>query len=48
MGDKRGYMTNSRLKLLGFYVPFNSQGHVGIGPHHCHLWESSQHRADSL
>ena len=22
-----------------FYVPFNSQGHIGTGPQHCHLWE---------
>ena len=23
---------------LGFYVPFNIQGHIGRGPQHCHLW----------
>ena len=23
------------------YIPFNSQGHIGTGPHHCHLWESN-------
>ena len=22
---------------LGFYIPFNRQGHIGTGPQHCHL-----------
>ena len=26
---------------LGFNVPFNSQGHIGTGPQHCHLWDSN-------
>ena len=26
---------------LGFYVPFNSQGHIGTGPQNCHLWDSN-------
>ena len=29
---------------LGFYVPFNSQGHIGTGPQNCHLWDSNPHR----
>ena len=33
---------------FGFYAPFNSQGHIGIGPLHYHLWESNTHRGDSL
>ena len=24
---------------LGFYVPFNSHGHIGTGPQNCHLWD---------
>ena len=31
-----------------FYVPFNSQGHIGKGPQHSHLWESNPHRGDSM
>ena len=23
---------------LGFYILFNSQGHIGTGPQKCHLW----------
>ena len=34
-------MTKSKL---GFYVPFNSQGHIGTGPQNCHLWDSNPHR----
>ena len=26
---------------LGFYIPFNSQGHIGTGSKHCHLWDSN-------
>ena len=29
---------------LGFYVPFNSQGHMGTGPQNCHLWDSNPQR----
>ena len=29
---------------LGFYVPFNSQGHIGTGPQNCHLWDSNPQR----
>ena len=29
---------------LGFYVPFNSQGHIGTGPENCHLWDSNSQR----
>ena len=38
MGD-----TRSKSKL-GFYVPFNSQGHIGTGPQNCHLWDSNPQR----
>ena len=26
---------------LGFYIPFNSQGHIGTGLQNCHLWDSN-------
>ena len=29
---------------LGFYVPFNSKGHIGTGPQNCHLWDSNPQR----
>ena len=29
---------------LGFYIPFNSQGHIGTGPQNCHLWDSNPQR----
>ena len=29
---------------LGFYVPFNSRGHIERGPQHCHLWGSKPQR----
>ena len=29
---------------LEFNVPFNSQGHIGTGPQHCHLWDSNLQR----
>ena len=29
---------------LGFYVPFNSQGHIGTGLQNCHLWDSNPQR----
>ena len=35
--------TGQRSKL-GFYVPFNSQGHIGTGPQNCHLWDSNPQR----
>ena len=47
--------TNERVTVWGneksqpgFHIPFNSQGHIGTGPQHCHLWESNPHRGDSL
>ena len=31
------------------YIPFNSQGHIGIGPQHWHLWGfNNPHRGDIL
>ena len=36
-------LQRSKLKL-GFYVPFNSQGHIGTGPQNCHLWDSNPQR----
>ena len=36
-------MEGQRSKL-GFYVPFNSQGHIGTGPQNCHLWDSNPQR----
>ena len=38
---KLQYLTKSKL---GFYVPFNSQGHIGTGPQNCHLWDSNPQR----
>ena len=35
---------NGRKSKLGFYVPFNSQGHIGTGPQNCHLWDSNPQR----
>ena len=35
------YNTKSKLE---FYVPFNSQGHIGTGPQNCHLWDSNPQR----
>ena len=32
---------SSQRSKLGFYVPFNSQGHIGTGPQNCHLWDSN-------
>ena len=34
----------SAWSKLGFYVPFNSQGHIGTGPQNCHLWDSNPQR----
>ena len=34
----------SQRSKLGFYVPFNSQGHIGTGPQNCHLWDSNPQR----
>ena len=34
----------SSKSKLGFYVPFNSQGHIGTGPQNCHLWDSNPQR----
>ena len=35
------FLSKSKLE---FCVPFNSQGHVGTGPQHYHLWDSNPHR----
>ena len=34
----------TQITKLGFYVPFNSQGHIGTGPQNCHLWDSNPQR----
>ena len=34
----------SQRSKLGFYVPFNSQGHIGTGPQNCHFWDSNPQR----
>ena len=31
----------SQKSKLGFNVSFNSQGHIGTVPQHCHLWDSN-------
>ena len=36
--------TTTTTTKLGFYVPFNSQGHIGTGPQNCHLWDSNPQR----
>ena len=36
--------TTGQRSKLGFYVPFNSQGHIGTGPQNCHLWDSNPQR----
>ena len=41
--DKFQLLQKSKSKL-GFYVLFNSQGHIGTGPQNCHLWDSNPHR----
>ena len=41
-------MTNDNWSKQGFYVPFNSQGHIGTGPELCYLRELNPHRSDSL
>ena len=48
VASSHGNTTSSASKLamlseskLGFNVPFNSQGHIGTGPQHCHLWDSN-------
>ena len=40
---KRKMRSKSKSKL-GFNVPFNSQGHIGTGSQHCHLWDSNPQR----
>ena len=32
----------------GYYVPFNSQGHIGTGPPYCHLFELNTQRLQTL
>ena len=40
---------NTKTKSkLGFYVPFDSQGHIRTGSKYCRLWESKIHRGDCL
>ena len=34
----------SKIKVKVFFVPFNSQGHIGTDPQHCHLWGSNPQR----
>ena len=34
-------ITKFQRSKLGFFVPFDSQGHIGTGPQHCHLWDSN-------
>ena len=38
---KTDFLSHSKL---GFYILFNSQGHIGTGPQHCHLWDSNPQR----
>ena len=38
----------SQSSMLVFYVPFNSQGDIETGPHHCYLSDSNPHRGGSL
>ena len=33
---------------LSFFIKFNSQGHIGIGPQSCHLLGLNPGRGDSL
>ena len=40
-----GQKLTQKLNLV-FYIPFNSQGHIGTGNQHCHLWET--YRGGSL
>ena len=45
--DSRNFdssMDKGQRSKLGFYVPFNSQGHIGTGPQNCHLWDSNPQR----
>ena len=41
------FLVNTVLKVKGFYILFHSHGYIGIGPQHCHLWESHPHRGDT-
>ena len=34
-------LNTDQRSTLQFYVLFNSQGHIGTDPQHCHLWESN-------
>ena len=38
------FSAKGQRSKLGFYVPFNSQGHIGTGPQNCHLWDSNPQR----
>ena len=44
---KRDISTSWGSKLV-FYIPFNSQGHIGAGLQPCHLWQINPHRGDIL
>ena len=42
--NSSSHCCQSQKSKLGFYVPFNSQGHIGTGPQNCHLWDSNPQR----
>ena len=44
LNQMRSLRLPSEDPKLGFNVPFNSQGHIGTGPQHCHLWDSNSQR----
>ena len=43
-GDILVEVDKDKGQSWGFYVPFNSQGHIGTGPQNCHLWDSNPQR----
>ena len=43
-GKSQSGVNFDQRSKLGFYVPFNSQGHIGTGPQNCHLWDSNPQR----
>ena len=44
MGNCDVCVAKVKVKVGVFYVPFNSQGHIGTGPQNCHLWDSNPQR----
>ena len=42
--DRISLKSEGQRSKLGFYVPFNSQSHIGTGPQNCHLWDSNPQR----